>query len=195
MRDLVSKTLLQVIKGYHGLHQCLSTRAALAPQLRGGTRVCHWQYARRLWSDTRRLHLLLDDCCKLVLPYHAVQYATVRNRSLGNDSPRMGAESTTTIKHPSTTPDGKARCPVDIVSCLCGGLVHAKINPQLAIDWLTAISIWTSYLINLASRTFCSNPPWPTAEQARNFLHDRRLHFTCGVYTIGSHPIWLCLIL
>ena len=51
-------------------------RAALAPQLSGETRVRHWQSARRLWPDTRRLQLPLDDCCRLVLPYHAVQHAT-----------------------------------------------------------------------------------------------------------------------
>ena len=51
-------------------------RAALAPQWSGGTRVRHWQSARRLWPDTKRLQLPLDDCCRLVLPYHAVQHAT-----------------------------------------------------------------------------------------------------------------------
>ena len=51
-------------------------RAALSPQLSGGTRVHHWQSAQRLWPDTRRLQLPLDDCCRLVLPYHAEQHAT-----------------------------------------------------------------------------------------------------------------------
>ena len=32
--------------------------------------------AIRLWPDRRRLQLPLDDCCRLVLPYHAVQHAT-----------------------------------------------------------------------------------------------------------------------
>ena len=27
-------------------------------------RVPHWQSARRLWPDTRRLQLPLDDCCR-----------------------------------------------------------------------------------------------------------------------------------
>ena len=51
-------------------------RAALAPQLSGGTRVRHWQSARRLWPDMRRLQLPLDDCCRLVPPHHARQHAT-----------------------------------------------------------------------------------------------------------------------
>ena len=51
-------------------------RAALAPQLSGGARVRHWQSARRLWPDTRRLQLPLDDCCRLVLSFYAVQHAT-----------------------------------------------------------------------------------------------------------------------
>ena len=49
---------------------------ALASQLSRRTRVRHWQSARRLWPDTRRLQLPLDDCCRLVLPYHAIQHAT-----------------------------------------------------------------------------------------------------------------------
>ena len=52
-------------------------RTALALWLSRGTRVCHWQSARKLWLDTRRLQLPLDDCCRLVLPYHAIiQHAT-----------------------------------------------------------------------------------------------------------------------
>ena len=54
---------------------CTDARAALAPQLSGENRVRHWQSARR-WPDTRRLRLPLDDCCRLVLPYHALQHAT-----------------------------------------------------------------------------------------------------------------------
>ena len=50
--------------------------AALAPLFSGGTRARHWQSARRLWPDTRRLQLPVDDCCRLVLPYHAKQHAT-----------------------------------------------------------------------------------------------------------------------
>ena len=51
-------------------------RAALVPKLSGGTRVRHWQSAQKLWPDTRRPQLPLDDCCRLVLPYHAIQHAT-----------------------------------------------------------------------------------------------------------------------
>ena len=51
-------------------------RAALALQLSVATRVRHWQSARRLWPDTRRLQLPLDDRCRLVLPYHAIQPTT-----------------------------------------------------------------------------------------------------------------------
>ena len=46
---------------------CTDAGAALAPLLRGGTRVCHWQSAQRLWLDTRRLQLPLDDCCRLII--------------------------------------------------------------------------------------------------------------------------------
>ena len=56
--------------------------AALAPLLSRGTRVHHWQSARRLWPDTRRLQLLLDDCCRLVLLYKAVTAFNRRNRYL-----------------------------------------------------------------------------------------------------------------
>ena len=76
---------------------CTDAGAALAPLLSGRTRVRHWQSARRLWPDTRRLQLPLDDCCRLVLPYNAVH-------SIPNDPPRMGAKSTTTSNHPSTLP-------------------------------------------------------------------------------------------
>ena len=55
---------------------CADSRAALAPQLSGRTRVRHWQSSRRLWPDTRRLQLPLDDCCRPVLPCHSVQHAT-----------------------------------------------------------------------------------------------------------------------
>ena len=75
--------------------------AALAPLLNGGTRVCHWQSARRLWPDTRRLQLPLDDCCRLVLPYNAV-HSIQQMKQIPNDPPRMGAKSTTTSNHPST---------------------------------------------------------------------------------------------
>ena len=64
-------------------------RAALAP-LSGGTRVSHWQSARRLWPDTRRLQLPLDECFRLVLPYHVIQHAT--DGTDPNDPPRMGGK-------------------------------------------------------------------------------------------------------
>ena len=45
--------------------------AALAPLLSGGTRVHHWQSARRLWPDTRRLQLPLSG-----------RYKTVNNKKM-----------------------------------------------------------------------------------------------------------------
>ena len=86
------------IAGYLGLPQPTS-----APLLSGGTRVRHWQSARRLWPDTRRLQLLLDDCCRLVLPYNDV-HSIQQTKQIPNDPPRMGAKSTTTSNHPSTPP-------------------------------------------------------------------------------------------
>ena len=44
----------------------------------------------------------MDDCCRLVLLYHAVQHAT--DRTIPNDPPRMGAKSTTTSNHPIGLP-------------------------------------------------------------------------------------------
>ena len=67
----------------------------------GGIRVGHWQSARGLWPDTRRLQLPLDDCCRLVLPYNAV-HSIQQTKQIPNDPPRMGAKSTTTSNHPST---------------------------------------------------------------------------------------------
>ena len=63
--------------------------AALAPLLSGGTSVRHWQSARRLWPDTRRLQLPLDDSIQ-------------QTDQIPNDPPQMGAKSTTTSNHPST---------------------------------------------------------------------------------------------
>ena len=80
---------------------CTDAGAALAPLLSGGTRVRHWQYARRLWPDTRRLQLPLDDCCRLVLPYNAV-HSIQQTEQILNDPPQMGEKSTTTSNHPST---------------------------------------------------------------------------------------------
>ena len=68
-------------------------RAALAPQLSGGTRVRHWQSTRRLW-----LQFPLDDCCRLVIPYHAIQYATARKDPKW-PSPDGGQKNS---NHPST---------------------------------------------------------------------------------------------
>ena len=75
--------------------------AALAPLLSGGTRVYHWQSAQRLWPDTRRLQLLLDDCCRLVLLYKAV-HSIQQTEQIPNDPLRMGAKNTTTSNYPST---------------------------------------------------------------------------------------------
>ena len=75
--------------------------AALASLLSGGTRVRHWQSARSLWPDTRRLQLPLHDCCRVVLPYNAV-YSIQQTEQILNDPPRMGAKSTTTSNHPSS---------------------------------------------------------------------------------------------
>ena len=80
---------------------CTDAGAALAPLLSGGTRVRHWQSAQRLWPDTRRLQLPLDDCCRLVLPYNAV-HSIQQTEQIPNDPPQMGAKSTTTSNHPST---------------------------------------------------------------------------------------------
>ena len=79
---------------------------ALAPLLSGGTRVHHWKSARRLWPDTRRLQLPLDDCCRLVLPYNAV-HSIQQTEQTPNDPPRIGAKSTTTSNHPSTSRKSK----------------------------------------------------------------------------------------
>ena len=55
-----------------------------------GTRVCHWQSAQRLWPDSWRLQLPLDDCCRLMLPYHALKHAT--DGTDPRDPDRMGAK-------------------------------------------------------------------------------------------------------
>ena len=71
------------------------TGADLAPLLSRGTRVRHWQSAKRLWPDTKRLQLPLDDCCRLVLPYYA-EHSIQQTEQIPNDPPRMRAKSTTT---------------------------------------------------------------------------------------------------
>ena len=65
---------------------CTDTGAALAPLLSEGTRVLHWQSAGRLWPDTRRLQLPLDDCYRLVLLYNAV-HSIQRTEQIPNDPP------------------------------------------------------------------------------------------------------------
>ena len=80
---------------------CTDASAALAALLSGATRVHHWQSARRLWPDTRRLQLPLDDCCRLALPYNA-KHSIQQTEQIPNDPPRMGTKSTTTSNHPST---------------------------------------------------------------------------------------------
>ena len=84
VRDLMSSnTLLPIILGFNAYTSASTDAgAALAPLLSGSTRVHHWQSARRLWPDTRRLQLLLDVCCRLVLLYKAVTAFNRRNRSL-----------------------------------------------------------------------------------------------------------------
>ena len=67
--------------------------AALALLLNGRTRVHHWQSAQRLWPNTWRLQLPLDDCYRLVLPYHALQHAV--DGTDPSDPPRMEAKKTT----------------------------------------------------------------------------------------------------
>ena len=78
-----------------------STDAALARLLNGGAGVHHWQSARRIWPDTRRLQLPFNDCCRLVLPCNAV-HSIQQTEQIPNDPPRMGAKSTTPSNHPST---------------------------------------------------------------------------------------------
>ena len=45
--------------------------------------------------------LPLDDCCRLVLPYNAVN-SIQQTGQIPNDPPQMGTKSTTTSNHPST---------------------------------------------------------------------------------------------
>ena len=78
---------------------CTDAGAALAPLLSGGTRVCHWQSARRLWPDTRRLQRPLDFCCRLC---RTMPCSMQQTEQIPNNPPRMGAKSTTISNHPST---------------------------------------------------------------------------------------------
>ena len=75
--------------------------SALALLLSGGTRVHHWQSARRLWPDTRGLQRLLDDCCRLVPLYNTV-HSIQQTEQIPNDPLRMGSKSTTTSNYPGT---------------------------------------------------------------------------------------------
>ena len=102
VRDLMAT---HAIAGYLRLPRlttgaCTKGGVALAMLLSGRTRVRHWQAALRLWPDTRREQLPLDDCCRLVLPYNAV-HSIQQTQQIPNDPPRMGAKSTTTSHHPS----------------------------------------------------------------------------------------------
>ena len=136
---------------------------ALAPLLSGGTRVRHWQSARRLWPDTRRQQLPLDDCCRLVLPYNAV-HSIQQTEQIPNDPPRMGAKSTTTSSHPSA-PNIKlnvsARCSLKCDLCQltmrmeCVKVVenhwiysHQNRFPKRYIVILALIGKWEGDLIN-----------------------------------------------
>ena len=99
VRDLMSNTLLPVILATTGYTSAWTdASAALAPLLSGGTRVRHWQSARRLWPDTRRLQLPLDDCCGLVLPY-IVPYSIQQTEQIPNNTPLMEVKNTTTSNH------------------------------------------------------------------------------------------------
>ena len=89
--------------------------APLAPLLSRGTGVHHWQSARRLWPDTRRLQLLLDDCCRLVLLYKAV-HSIQQTEQIPNDPLRMGAKNTTTSNYPSTPNTTRSKVWLKILS-------------------------------------------------------------------------------
>ena len=93
MRQIIRSTLLPLVSRPGS--NCTDAGAALTLLLKGG----RWQSARRLWPNTWRLQLLLDDCCRLVPPYHVVQHATDRTHPC--DPPRMEAKRTTTSNHPS----------------------------------------------------------------------------------------------
>ena len=73
VRDLMSSTCYCQL--FKATTACTSAstdaRAALSPHSCEGTRVRLWQSALKLLPDMRRLQLPLDDCCRLVLPYHA----------------------------------------------------------------------------------------------------------------------------
>ena len=79
---------------------CTDARAALAPQLSGGPRVPHLQYARRLWPDRGGCsfpRMIAVDVC-----FRTIPYSMQLTEQISNDHPRMGAKSTTTSNHPST---------------------------------------------------------------------------------------------
>ena len=66
---------------------CPDTGAALAPA-----------------TDTWRLQPLLDDCCRLVLPYHDVKQATNGADTCDTPPPPVGTENFTASNHPGTPP-------------------------------------------------------------------------------------------
>ena len=122
--------------------------AALAPLLSGGTRVRHWQSARRLQPDTRRLQLPLDDCCRLVLPYNAV-HSIQQTEQIPNDPPQMGTKSTTTSNHPSTVGLRQRSDYIDMYVVKSLGRLR-----ELAEHWLVV----TRYFSGLA--TFTRSAPF-----------------------------------
>ena len=56
-------------------------------------------------TRTWRLQRFLDNCCRPVLPYHAVKLATDGTEQL-NNPPQVGAENTTTSNYPSNPSQG-----------------------------------------------------------------------------------------
>ena len=65
VRDIMSTRYCRLFKDTTAyISASIDAGAASAPLLSGGARVRHWQSARRLWPDTRRLQLPLDDCCR-----------------------------------------------------------------------------------------------------------------------------------
>ena len=89
------------IAGYLRLPRPTSAPALMRRNQGTPLEIRHWKSARRLWPDTRRLQLPLDDCCRLVLSYNAV-HSIQQTEQIPNDPPQMGAKSTTTSNHPST---------------------------------------------------------------------------------------------
>ena len=78
VRDLTSTTRYCRLFNATTAYTSVCTDAGVAL----GTRVYHLQSPRRLWPDTRRLKMPLDDCCRRVLPYNPNTAFNRRNRSL-----------------------------------------------------------------------------------------------------------------